>query len=173
MTTGGTREKTMNDYRQSLILALRLKDVPGDRIGEIVAQVESHVADTGEDPTDAFGTPKHYASAVTAGGPREAWWRTVIIIALPAFVAGWFLAQGVLAVLLGETYLAQPGWFWVALGLGLCLPTALIVRRRSSRVRDPRTGADMVPISGWTLVGFFVIPMVPILLAWAAIALFN
>lgn len=48
MTSQSTSERAIADYRQSLILALRMKEVPGDRIGEIVAEVESHVAPTPE-----------------------------------------------------------------------------------------------------------------------------
>lgn len=44
MTSSSMSEKTMADYRQSLIYALRMKDVPGDRIGVIVAELEAHVA---------------------------------------------------------------------------------------------------------------------------------
>lgn len=73
MTTDSTEEKTMADYRQALMLALRLRDVPGDRIGEILAEVESHVSDTGENPTEAFGPPREYAAAPTTGQPREPW----------------------------------------------------------------------------------------------------
>jgi acyl-CoA synthetase (NDP forming) len=47
-----------------LLLALRLRDVPGTRIGEVIAEVQSHVAETGEDPRQAFGTPKEYAAEV-------------------------------------------------------------------------------------------------------------
>lgn len=172
MSTDSTREKMMDEYRQSLIFALRMKDVPGDRIGEIVAEVESHVADTGEEPTRAFGAPKMYAHVVTEGRPRESWWHTAII-GLGAFVAGWFVAQGALAVLLGDAYLGQSGWLWLILGLSVALPTAITVRRRSSRIRDPRTGADMVPMARWTIVAFYAAPLVLILLAWVVIEIAN
>ena len=51
-------------YQQQLLLALRLRDVPGPRIAEVLAEVGSHVADTGEDPTAAFGAPEDYARAL-------------------------------------------------------------------------------------------------------------
>ena len=49
-------------HRRELVQALRLHDVPPERIGEIVAEVESHVADTGEDPREAFGPARDYAA---------------------------------------------------------------------------------------------------------------
>lgn len=163
-----TREKTMADYRQSLILALRLKDAPGDRIGEIVAEVESHVADTGEDPAEAFGSPRAYAALVTAEQRREPWWR-IALAAVPAGIAGWFIAQGALALLLSEDYLGQTGWLWLALGLIIGIPAAVSVQRRSTRVRDSRTGDDMVPMSRWGLAALIGLPLALIAIAWAAI----
>lgn len=55
---------TDKKYRDDLIYALRLHDVPGPRIGEVVAEIESHLAETGDDPRDAFGDPKDYADRV-------------------------------------------------------------------------------------------------------------
>ncbi|MET9343291.1 hypothetical protein [Nonomuraea sp. NPDC003804] len=51
-------------YREELTLALRLRDISGVRVGEVLAEVEAHVAETGEDPTTAFGTPKEYAATI-------------------------------------------------------------------------------------------------------------
>ncbi|MGW4472947.1 HAAS signaling domain-containing protein [Nonomuraea sp. NPDC004354] len=53
-------------YREDLTLALRLRDISGARVGEVLAEVEAHVAETGEDPTTAFGTPKEYAATIAA-----------------------------------------------------------------------------------------------------------
>lgn len=172
MTTGDTDEKTMTKYRESLIMALRLKDVHGDRIGQIVAEVESHVADTGEGPTEAFGTPRDYATHLTAGHRKEPWWHTVIG-ALPAGIAGWFVAQGGLSILLGDTYLGQSGWLWLAFGLIVGVPAGVSVHRRSTRIRDPRTGADMMPLSRWGLAALIVPPIATIFIAWGLIEFFG
>jgi hypothetical protein len=51
-------------YRDELILALRLRDISGERVGDVIAEVEAHVAETGEDPRVAFGPPKEYAAKV-------------------------------------------------------------------------------------------------------------
>lgn len=171
--TKGTDEKTMADYRQSLILALRLKDVPGDRIGEVVAEVESHVADTGQDPNDAFGSARAYAALLATGQRREPWWRLIVLTALPAGIAGWFLAQGALALLLNETYLGQTGWLSLVLGLVIGIPVGFSLHRRSTRVRDPRTGADMVPMSRWGLTVLVGVPLALIVVAWLTIEIFT
>jgi hypothetical protein len=53
-------------YRDELLLALRLRDISGARVGEVLAEVEAYVAETGEAPATAFGTPKEYAAKVAA-----------------------------------------------------------------------------------------------------------
>lgn len=53
-------------YSDELMIALRLHEISGERVGEVLAEVESHVAETGEDPRAAFGSPKEYAAQVAA-----------------------------------------------------------------------------------------------------------
>lgn len=53
---------TLAAYLDNLLIQLRLLDVPGDRIGQILAEVETHVADTGLDPVVAFRSPRDYAA---------------------------------------------------------------------------------------------------------------
>lgn len=172
MTAGRTEPVDIEKYRQSLILALRLKDVPGDRIGEIVAEVESHVADTGEDPVSAFGEPRAYAASLTDEHRPDPWWQTAITAGCAA-VAGWFVAQGMLSLLLGQTYFGVTGWLWLVLGVVIAIPAAMRVRRRSSRVRDPRNGADMAPASPWGLATLVGLPVLLVLATWGLIQLVN
>ena len=49
------------DWVEAFVLEQRLIGVPGDRIGDMLAVVESHVADSGERAQDAFGEPVAYA----------------------------------------------------------------------------------------------------------------
>jgi hypothetical protein len=37
-------------WRDDLILQLQLKNVPGDRIGDILFEIDSHLAESGETP---------------------------------------------------------------------------------------------------------------------------
>ncbi|MGY1837325.1 hypothetical protein ACI79P_19730 [Blastococcus sp. SYSU DS0510] len=70
----GTEQAWCDD----LLLRLRLRDVPGTRIGEVLAEVQSHVAETGEHrarPSAArSSTPTRWqqpwASAPPARSPR-------------------------------------------------------------------------------------------------------
>ncbi|NYF98534.1 HAAS signaling domain-containing protein [Janibacter cremeus] len=170
MTPDRTDEKRMANYRQSLISALLPKNMPGDRIGQIVAEVESHVAETGEDPAEAFGSPRDYAADLTTERRSEPWWHTALITVL-AGIAGAFVALGGLSVLLGVDYLNQPGWLWLTMGLFIGVPAGVWVYRRSTRVRDPRTGADMLPMARWGLAVLIVPTLAIVLIAWIAIKL--
>jgi len=152
----------LGTYRRDLILALRLREVPGDRIGEIVAEVESHVADTGEDPLDAFGPAREYAATAT-GRPRPRWGWADLLIAVAAGAAGWLLAGGLLGLLSGDPVGPLPPWAALALGAAIALPTVRHLRRTASAVRDPRTGEDMAPLPRWVpwlLGGTLALPLV-------------
>ena len=57
---------TLDKYTDDLHKALRFHEISGERMGEVLAEVEAHVAETGEDPVDAFGAPRDYARQVAA-----------------------------------------------------------------------------------------------------------
>jgi hypothetical protein len=51
-------------WAEALLLELRMLDVPGPRIGAVLAEVEAHVVDSGEAAQDAFGDPVPYARSL-------------------------------------------------------------------------------------------------------------
>lgn len=53
-------------WLDGLVLELRLNDVSGKSIGDTLASVEEFLADSGQSPQEAFGTPRHYASQLAA-----------------------------------------------------------------------------------------------------------
>lgn len=53
-------------YRDELLIALRMHEISGARVGDVLAEVETHLAESGEDPVEAFGTPREYAARVAA-----------------------------------------------------------------------------------------------------------
>jgi len=60
-------------WLDELTLELRLKDVSGRSIGDALATVKEFLADSGQAPEEAFGTPREYAArlaeeVVPAGG---------------------------------------------------------------------------------------------------------
>ncbi|GAA1029494.1 hypothetical protein GCM10009557_18170 [Virgisporangium ochraceum] len=138
----------LDTYRQQLVFALRVNDVPAARIGEAVAEVESHVADTGEDPVTAFGQPAEYArrlgeSLGATGRPLSG--SVNFIVAVTSFAA---CAVAGTSLLDGEPVPAA-----VAVAVLAALGFWLWRRRAVDRIVDPRTGATLaLPLPRWALV---------------------
>jgi hypothetical protein len=173
-----TRKSTAQAWSDDLLLALRLRDVPGARIGEVLAEVQSHVAETGEDPRQAFGEADRYAERVaealgvpaSGGGP----WRRLVgslsrgdlVGSAVIGLASYLLADGLWSLGAGETaLLGLPAWPAVLIAL-LVLGVAvavIVTAARSARaddaVIDPRTGADMVTFPRWAVALLVAVPL--------------
>ena len=123
-------------WTDDLVLALRLRRLRGDVIGDSLAVVTEHCRETGETPTQAFGVPEAYADELVAALPRR-----VIVPATPVWstaalggagaLGGSLLLEGFLALAAGEP--AQVRWSLLlvvaAAGLG-----ALVVGLRFDRL---------------------------------------
>jgi hypothetical protein len=159
---------TDQSWCDDLVLALRLRDVPGARIGEVLAEVQSHLAETGEDPRQAFGTPKDYARDVAGAvgvspSPRLGS-RGDVVHTVVLGLGGFLLADGLWSLGAGDTAaFGLPAWVVVAVSTLLLVGTALRVasatRRDADRVIDPRTGADMVPFAPWRVALLVAVPV--------------
>ncbi len=74
------RTPTLDPWREELVLALRAHDVLGTRIGEALAEVDAHCAESGQSPEQAFGPPDVYGASLAAAlGPEAStpgvpWW---------------------------------------------------------------------------------------------------
>lgn len=160
-------KSTDEAYSDDLLLALRLRDVPGTRIGEVLAEVQSHVAETGEDPRQAFGDPERYADEVAEalglGAPASIWrqlrslsgWHIAVTGVLG--IASFLLADSLWALGAGDdTALGVPAGL-MALGAVVVLVACVAWIRTANRrepddtVRDPRTGEDMARLERWQL----------------------
>ncbi len=149
------------DYLNDLILELRMLDVPGERIGEIIAEAENHLAESGHAPEAAFGPARSYARElwsregrklpepvdtknpfamlVSGMGARD-WILAIVSLALTA-AGGAALLNGLLALLLdAQTFLGLPAWALLAGGVLLVGAYALGARRLEDPIVDPRTG---------------------------------
>ena len=134
---------TTTEYTRQLALALRMRHVPGAAIGDAVAQVESHVADTGEDPVEAFGPAGAYAASVAATVDRPAPALRVVrlaLLALAGALLGIVLAVGVAGSLRGEPVLGgiPPVVAVVVGGLGIVGVLVVVSVASVRRMRDPR-----------------------------------
>lgn len=113
-------------YLTELTLALRARNISGVRIGEIIAEVEMHTADSGLDPRESFGAPKEYASQfepTMIERKRVRWGRQSWAGILCAAIGGWFLASGAFAGMTGEQVIGLPGWWVCAIGAAILLIT--------------------------------------------------
>ncbi len=173
----------LDHYRQELLLQLRLRDVPGPRIAQVLAEVDSHLAESGEVAQAAFGTPSEYAAATARalghdGAPSRNRRATVAVaVAVAALAGAWLAGDGLIAVASGANgRLGLPAG--PSLVVGLLVLGALVAwlrtgpRRTAVPVLDPRTGADLTaPLSRWALVGIWAAPVALVLAAvlmWAA-----
>jgi hypothetical protein len=59
--------RNLDPWRESLLRELRTRDLTGDRIEQLLATVDSHCADTGKSPQEAFGDPVVYAHIFAPG----------------------------------------------------------------------------------------------------------
>lgn len=133
-------------WRDDLIVQLRLKDVPGDRIGDILLEVESHIRETGETPEEAFGSAKAYAETyVRANPPRRTHASSIpqlILIGASSFAGMFLLSDGALSLGRGvDTILGLSAW--VALLIGLALLVITLARLPVDLIRHPVTGAPL------------------------------
>jgi len=121
-----THEKKWLD---ELAVELRLRDVPGSAIGDALASVKEFLADSGQSPDEAFGSPREYAAdlnlpPISSATPLSAMVR-FSAIGLVAFLiftqATWPLAAG------RDLHLAaaQLAWFAIPVAAVICLPLYL------------------------------------------------
>lgn len=105
-----SEKKWIDDF----ILELRLREVRGDAIGDAVASVRELLADSGQSPHQAFGTPHHYAEQLE-----------LPLVESPGINPGSTLvpAVGVLALLI---YIPAVGAFFEGEPLGYSLPQVLL-----------------------------------------------
>ena len=142
---------TSETYVRRLLTALRTHEVPSERIAEVVAEVESHLAETGEDPVVAFGTPRVYAAAVAGDDSRS--WLGAVPAALLGGLAGLSVALTALAVVDRDDHVVGvPLPAAVVVTLLLVAATAVLAQRQYRPVVDPRTGRRRMIGGGWALV---------------------
>lgn len=164
-------------YNDQLLVFLRWKSVPGPQIAEALAEVDSHVAETGEDPREAFGEPKAYAAEIASalGGESRGWWRDVftrsaLTYGLGGWVGAWLLFDGASALGAGERgVLGVPAVVPLVLGLLVVAIGARGLYRASQgvevEVRDPRTGEDMTPpLPRWVTTLMLAVPVLTLAL---------
>jgi hypothetical protein len=185
MNTRKAADPAMEVYLENLTIQLRLLGVPGERIGQIRAEVETHVAETGLDPVDAFGEPGDYAETYAAQAPlsRERGWLSELGIAGVGATAGSAAFEGVFR-LAGSVDLTVRtlGTWLVTAAVGLIVVHVLfaLLARETAGSAKPRTFTSRYMVKGilaWilaiaVLALFGLLPAGPTLLTVPGWALF-
>ena len=132
-------------YLDDLVSELRLLDVPGKRIGQIMAEAESHLAESGEDPVEAFGTPAEYARELTSRKESVTLRDVLIFVGVFALTAASaaLIVQGIFGLTGRPTLFGwEPVWLIVIGVIGL-VAFLVIVKALTDPVVDPRTGREV------------------------------
>ncbi|NEE04588.1 HAAS signaling domain-containing protein [Phytoactinopolyspora halotolerans] len=139
----------VDKYVDNLIFALRMRNVPGKEIGQIVAEVEAHVAESGEDPAEAFGRPREYARTwARNAGHRQS--RPELVRSVLGIVAagagGSLLGVGVIGTATGESVWRLHPVLAVLAGI-IMMASGAFALPKTDHVIDPRTGQEFERIS--------------------------
>ncbi|MDN5755943.1 MAG: hypothetical protein ACTHWW_05845 [Arthrobacter sp.] len=122
MSPTQTDKSWINDF----ILALRLRGVRGEAIGDAVAVVREHVADSGQAAGDAFGDPRTYAEELELPTVRRTGASSVSVMApVVSLLAIVVLGRAASAVFGGSALglsLTQLGLVLIPMALMLGLP---------------------------------------------------
>ncbi len=74
------------DWADAFVLEMRLRDVHGTVIGDALAEVDSHCADSGEGARETFGDPVAYARSLDLPRMPDAGWRGLVPVLVPVGV---------------------------------------------------------------------------------------
>jgi hypothetical protein len=74
------------EWAQAVLLELRVRGVDGARIGEVLAEVDSHCVESGQSAREAFGRPDAYAESLALPGAVRSDSRTILAIAAAGLV---------------------------------------------------------------------------------------
>lgn len=135
-----TMDNKIRSYTDRLTWELRMRGVAGEIIGDALAQVESHCAESGEDPRAAFGPARVYAQSFAPAGPARNRWIGYILNVMAGVAIGALIGVGVRGMISGEDVLGRlnaslvtvlASIIFIAYGV-----TLVAVFRH--RIRDPR-----------------------------------
>ena len=117
-------KRWFNDF----IMELRLRDVPGDAIGDAVAAAREFLSDSGSTPAEAFGTPRDYAESLDLPQDRisRAGWAKLFVPTLFGLL-GFFAVAAAVSSTDASVQVTLPGLLIMLTGLGLaaCAPLLL------------------------------------------------
>jgi len=173
-------------YLAQLTRALQMEGVDGRRAGEFVAEIDSHLFDTGADPVEEFGTPFELASQLAArpGSKRPGWVPPTWAMWIVGLVAGLMLVVVADVVVFGWDGSGVPvrarGVVWIAVFLPAIMAFSYFATRSlSGREWTALTGGRALLIilviavattTAESYAGDRVIAYVPTTLFWVVVS---
>lgn len=125
------------EYAADLREILELRDVPAEAATQIVREVQSHVAESGEDPVAAFGTPGEYADNFAPKSRMARFWMLILSSVILASGGTYVLITGVFALQApGHDLWGLSPWIRIvigAAGIASFIALVLIAGARSKR----------------------------------------
>ncbi|MGO4103629.1 hypothetical protein AB4Y63_06730 [Leifsonia sp. YAF41] len=133
-----TRE-TIEKYTSELVMELREHEVGGKIIGDAVAQVESHSAESGAEPSAEFGTPQEFAGELARGRTKKIGWPLYVTSAILTLGGGVLLLRGIFGVIQDREILwGIPPLVGIIVGTLAILAWILVMIVAADPIRDPR-----------------------------------
>ncbi|AIY02888.1 hypothetical protein ART_3289 [Arthrobacter sp. PAMC 25486] len=148
MTKDATaKSATHKKWLDALTMELRLNDVSGKSIGDTLATVQEFLADSGQSPEEAFGTPREYAAELSgcAIKPIKKDMKSTVSLSTANLVV-FLVFSAALAPWLEGTRLLLGGWqltsmaFLAALVLALPLYLPFLLRHFWALIAVPVVG---------------------------------
>ncbi|GAA3680574.1 hypothetical protein GCM10023081_18380 [Arthrobacter ginkgonis] len=125
------------EYAADLREILEFRGVPTEAATQIVREVQSHVAESGEDPVAAFGTPGEYADSFAPKSRMARFWMLILSSVILAFGGTYVLITGVFALQApGHDLWGLPPWIRIAVGaagIASFIALVLLAGARSKR----------------------------------------
>lgn len=131
--------ETLEQYIANLVTELREKEVPGKVIGDAIAQVESHIAEGGEDPMAAFGSPREFAQQLALRRKRPTTWPLYVASAVLAIGGALLLLKGIFGTVQGEElFWGIPALAGIVVGSLAIIAWIILMVVASDPIKDPR-----------------------------------
>ncbi|WP_278312367.1 hypothetical protein [Lolliginicoccus levis] len=135
------RMESNEQYLDDLLLALRMRGVPGDRCGGILAEARDHLAVTGAAADEKFGPAREYAATWAADHGsrlRAVDYLVAVLSGILGFLGGLLIYSGARSIAgSADAMWGMPPWSAVVLGVALLLGMMLLIRTREDPVSYP------------------------------------
>ena len=131
--------ETVEKYTAALVKELREKEVAGRVIGDAVAQVESHIAEGGEDPTEVFGTPREFAKQLARRRKKSMGWPLYVASAILTLGGALLLLKGIFGVIQNQPLIwGIPPLVGIIVGSFAIVAWIILMVVATDPIKDPR-----------------------------------